>query len=60
MALRLLKSFCSDRDGGTAVEYGLLLALISIGLLLGLESFQNGLSGTFSTISNSIDSAGKQ
>jgi pilus assembly protein Flp/PilA len=58
MVLRLLKSFCSDRDGGTAVEYGLLLALISLGLLLGLESFSNGLSNTFGTITNSIDSAG--
>jgi pilus assembly protein Flp/PilA len=60
MALRLLKSFCSDRAGGTAVEYGLLLALISIGLLAGLETFSNSLSSTFDAITTSIDTAGKE
>ncbi|MEW9613725.1 Flp family type IVb pilin [Shinella sp. S4-D37] len=60
MVRTLLKSFCSDRAGGTAVEYGLLLALISIGLLAGLEAFGNGLSETLTTISNSMDSAGKK
>lgn len=60
MVLKSLKSFCSDRAGGTAVEYGLLLGLISIGLLAGLEAFSNSLSNTFGTITNTIDSAGKE
>jgi pilus assembly protein Flp/PilA len=60
MVLKSLKSFCSDRAGGTAIEYGLLLALISIGLLAGLEAFSNSLTNTFSTVTNSIDSAGKE
>lgn len=59
MMPRLLKSFCFDRAGGTAVEYGLLLALISIGLLAGLEAFSGSLSNTFDTVTNSIESAGK-
>ncbi|EYR79740.1 MULTISPECIES: Flp family type IVb pilin [unclassified Shinella] len=59
MVLKLLRSFCSDRAGGTAIEYGLLLTLISIGLLAGLEAFSGGLSNTLTTISNSMDSAGK-
>ncbi len=58
MVLRLLKSFYSDRDGATAVEYGLLLALISLGLLAGLETFTDGLAKTFGVITNSVDSAG--
>ena len=59
MVLKLLRSFCSDRAGGTAIEYGLLLTLISFGLLAGLEAFSGGLSNTLTTISNSMDSAGK-
>lgn len=59
MVLKSLKSLYSDRTGGTAVEYGLLLTLISIGLLAGLEAFGDGLSNTLTTISNSMDSAGK-
>jgi pilus assembly protein Flp/PilA len=58
MVLKLLKSFCSDRAGGTAIEYGLLLALISIGLLAGLETFSGALSNTFGAVQNSIDTAG--
>ncbi|HSX76753.1 MAG TPA: Flp family type IVb pilin [Shinella sp.] len=60
MVRTLLKSFCGDRAGGTAIEYGLLLALISIGLVAGLEAFGNGLSETLTTLSNTIDSAGTE
>jgi len=60
MVLKLLKSFRSERAGGTAIEYGLILALISIGLLAGLETFRDALSDTFTTVSSSMDSAGKE
>jgi pilus assembly protein Flp/PilA len=59
MISRLLKSFLSDTRGATAVEYGLLAVLISVGLLAGLEAFSGNLSNTFSTVTNSIESAGK-
>lgn len=56
MMLRLLKSFLSDTRGATAVEYGLLAALISIGLLAGLTGFSDALNNTFMKIDNSIKS----
>ena len=58
MVLKLLRSLCLDRAGGTAIEYGLLLALISVGLLAGLEAFSGALSNTFGTVTNSMESAG--
>ena len=50
MISRLLKSFLTARDGATAIEYGLLAALIAIGLLAGLGLFTDGLQATFDTV----------
>jgi pilus assembly protein Flp/PilA len=55
MRSKLLKSFLADRNGATAVEYGLLAALISIGMLVGLSSFSDTLNNTFFELSNRID-----
>lgn len=55
MRSKLLKSFLADRKGATAVEYGLLAALISIGMLVGLSSFSDTLNNTFFELSNRID-----
>lgn len=52
---KLLKSLLADRDGATAVEYGLLLALIAIGLLGGLSPFSNSLKNTLFTVANAIE-----
>ncbi|MCR6501753.1 Flp family type IVb pilin [Shinella sp. CPCC 101442] len=57
MVSRLLKSLRSATDGATAVEYGLLAGLISIGLLGGLGAFSGGLQATFDTITAAIEAA---
>jgi pilus assembly protein Flp/PilA len=59
MMSKLLKSFLPDRDGATAIEYALLAALISIGLLVGLQAFSGSLGDVFNTVTNSIESARK-
>lgn len=57
MVSRLLKSLFSATDGATAVEYGLLAGLISIGLLGGLGAFSDGLQATFDTVTAAIEAA---
>ncbi|WLR94816.1 Flp family type IVb pilin [Shinella zoogloeoides] len=52
---RLLTSFLSDEKGATAVEYGLLAALISVGMIVGLTNFGGALNNTFVTLSNTIE-----
>ncbi|WP_455270414.1 Flp family type IVb pilin [Rhizobium herbae] len=52
--IRLLK----DKSGATAIEYGLLASMISIGLIVGLGSFSDSLLGIFQTITNTITGAG--
>ena len=55
MIARLLTSFLSDEEGATAVEYGLLATLISIGMIVGLTNFGGVLNNTFVMLSNSIE-----
>lgn len=53
----LMKALLADRDGATAVEYGLIAALIAIGLLSGLSAFSEALNNVFMIIDGSINGA---
>lgn len=52
--MRLLKAFFADGTGATAVEYGLIAALICTALVSGLGFFTGGLQNVFSLLSNNI------
>jgi len=52
--MRRLRAFVADARGATAVEYGLLAALISAALIGGLTTFGNSLQDTFGTVSNNL------
>lgn len=54
MVSRLLKSFLSATEGATALEYGLLAGLISLGLLAGLGALSGNLQTVFETINTAI------
>ena len=49
-----IKRFLRDERGATAVEYGLLTALIAIAMLASLNAVGAGLSNTFSTMSTQL------
>ena len=53
--MRRLRAFVADARGATAVEYGLLAALISAALIGGLTTFGNSLQDTFNTVSNNLN-----
>jgi pilus assembly protein Flp/PilA len=57
MSGRILKAFLSNRSGATAIEYGLIAALISIALLSGLTAFSEALNGVFMAVDTSINDA---
>lgn len=50
LALRLK----TDRRGVTALEYGLIAALIAVVIIVGVTNVGTGLSKTFSTIAATI------
>ncbi|RUM25046.1 Flp family type IVb pilin [Rhizobium vallis] len=52
--MRLLKAFLADDRGATAVEYGLIAALICTALISGLGLFSNSLQNVFGMISNNL------
>ncbi len=61
MRINLLKGtntfinrFRRDEDGATAIEYGLLVALIAIALMLGLEQFYTSLDKMFVTMDTKV------
>jgi len=50
----LLKKFLTDRSGATAIEYGLIAALMAVALIGGLGVFTDGLRGVFNTVENNL------
>ena len=49
--------FVQDQDGVTAIEYGLIAALIAIGIVVALATVGTDLKTVFSTIAADLDSA---
>jgi pilus assembly protein Flp/PilA len=45
----------ADRRGATAIEYGLIAALIVIAMMSGLQSLGGGVGGKWSSISNATN-----
>ncbi len=47
----------TDRKGVTAVEYGLIAAMIAAGLVTGVGKLTTGLHAAFTTIQNALATA---
>ncbi|QFY61541.1 Flp family type IVb pilin [Rhizobium grahamii] len=52
--MRILKAFLADINGTTAIEYGLLAALISVSIIAGVEAIGGNLSNVLLGVSNHI------
>jgi pilus assembly protein Flp/PilA len=49
--------FLGDENGATAIEYGLIAALVSVAAIGALTAMGNSLSTMFNTVSSSLSSA---
>jgi len=49
--------FTLDQSGVTAIEYGLIAALIALGIVVALTTIGTDLSTVFSTVAATLDSA---
>ena len=58
---RTWQRFAADDAGATAIEYGLIAALIAVGCILAMTSFGNGLHAMFNVVrdrsGNAMDNA---
>ncbi len=50
--MKQFKQFCGDESGATAIEYGLIAALVSVAAIGALTTMGNSLNTMFSTVSN--------
>lgn len=49
--------FASDESGATAIEYGLIAALIAVGIIAAASALGTSLSGIFTRISGHLNTA---
>ncbi len=52
-----LNRFVKDENGATAIEYGLIAALVSVAAIGALTALGTNLSNLFNTVSSSVTSA---
>ena len=52
-----VRDFFRDESGATALEYGLIAALVSVAAIAALTQLGGALNGIFSTVSSQMDAA---
>ena len=55
---KLIKRFLREEDGVTAIEYGLLAALIAVVIIVGATFLGSSLNDKFQTIGSTVAGAG--
>ena len=52
--MKFFSKLLRNEDGATAIEYGLIAALIAVAAITAMQSLGNQLSATLSTVSTSM------
>jgi pilus assembly protein Flp/PilA len=55
--MKFLNKLIRDEDGATAIEYGLIAALIAVAAISAMSTLGNNLSATFSDVSDDLVAA---
>lgn len=50
----MIRTVCRDEKGVTAIEYGLIAALVAIAIVGGLGSLSGGLTSLFETVAGKL------
>lgn len=50
----LINKFLNDEDGATAIEYGLIAALIAVAIITAVRAVGSDLNNTFSTVASAL------
>jgi pilus assembly protein Flp/PilA len=51
----MLKRFLKNEDGATAIEYGLIAALIGVAIILAVTAVGDGLNNTFNNVAAELN-----
>jgi pilus assembly protein Flp/PilA len=52
------RKFAKDDSGATAIEYGLIAALVSVAIIAILSTLGDNLNATFKAVADNLNSAG--
>ena len=55
--MKFLRTIRKNEDGATAIEYGLIAALIAVAAITALTSLGGTLKGTFETVDGKLTTA---
>ena len=55
--MKFFNKLLRDEQGATAIEYGLIAALIAVAAITAMQSLGNSLNTTFNTVSTELNSA---
>lgn len=55
--MTLFRGILHDQEGATAIEYGLIAALIAVAAITAMGALGNSLSNTFRLVSTSMNNA---
>ena len=50
--MEMIKNFIQEEDGVTAMEYGLIAALVAVAIVVGAGALGTGLNGLFQRLAN--------
>jgi pilus assembly protein Flp/PilA len=54
---KLVARFVKDESGATAIEYGLIAALIAVAIIMGAGALGSSLNSKFNDIKTAVDAA---
>ena len=52
--MQTIRKMFKDKKGATAIEYGLIAALIAVAAITAMQGLGNGLKNTFNNVSNNL------
>ena len=55
--MNMIVRFLGDESGATAIEYGLIAAIVGVGIISGLTSLKTGLNALFTNVNTNLTSA---
>lgn len=55
--MTIFSRFLKDKSGATAIEYGLIAALVGVALITALTAMEDDLSALFESIGNKLGTA---
>jgi pilus assembly protein Flp/PilA len=55
LVMGMFKEFAADESGATMIEYGLIVAILSVAIITTYLGIQDGLRGSYTKISSAIN-----